>query len=298
MARYYLPLVRWARSRGSLHGAARRMLPFVPDVPITMHIPELGRFCFGLRRHRWLMGNNCLAPHALILGMFQRLTRPGDVFYDVGANIGYYTRFIVRHLPVSRVVAFEPMRANVRILKRNIALGRCADRVTLLPIALGDSEGEEDLQVDDIGDGSAVLDRISGGQPAEPRRLLGLSGRVERTRVERLDDVIRRLELPPPNVIKIDTEGAEVIVLRGAQETLRRHRPRLAIALHGPERARETLELLEQARYAAFGYVRTMDGEAYRRLGIADAERLSNNNIIASTDGTELCDPIIPFRFD
>jgi FkbM family methyltransferase len=292
MPRFYLPLVNWIRRHPMVRSVARSAVLMVPDWPVTMNVPELGRFRFGLRRHRWLMGANCFAGHGLVLGMFKRLIRPGDVFYDVGANIGYYMRYVLNHFPVSRVVAFEPMRANVKILRGNVELGGCGERVMVLPIALGDVNSDEELQIDDVGDGSAVLDRISGGQAAEPRRIYGLKPKTERIEVRRLDDVIAREGLAPPNVMKIDTEGAERIVLEGALRTLEQHKPRLAIALHGPEHAQETLELLSRIGYVSYGMVTEGGAKVYRRLDAGGAGLLGDNNIISSTEEEDLREPI------
>ncbi|HEX2972066.1 MAG TPA: FkbM family methyltransferase [Tepidisphaeraceae bacterium] len=294
MPKFYLPLVNWIRAHPGIHKLARSTMLMVPDLPITMNVPELGRFRFGFRRHRWLMGAHCFAGHALILGTFQHLIKPGDVFYDVGANIGYYTRFILAHFPVSHLVAFEPMTANLKMLRANIEFANCQDKVTLMPVALGDTNTDEELQIDDVGDGSAVLSRISGGQAAEPRRQYGLKPKGEIISVIRLDDAIARHHLPPPQVIKIDTEGAECIVLQGARQTLLQHRPRLAIALHGPQHARETLQLLGGIGYVCYGLVFENGQQVYRELNASQAESLADNNIVCSTDPEDVNQPIEP----
>lgn len=295
MRQLYVTVKDRVKASPAFYRAARLALRAVPDVPVTTNVPELGRFRFGLRRHRWLLGANCLGGHATTLATFHRLVRPGDTFYDVGANIGYYTRFVVRHLPVARVISFEPMSANVRLLRANVEIGGYADRVRVFPFALGDAERREDLQVDDMSDGSAVLTSISGGRPSEGRRHLGLAPKTEPIEVLRMDDVVARESLPPPNVIKIDTEGAEASVLRGAMETLRRHRPRLAVSLHGAERGAEALAALADAGYACYGFMRDGEkGRVYRRIGAGEADDVADNNIVCSTDEADVREPTRP----
>jgi FkbM family methyltransferase len=297
MRQLYVTVKDRVKASPAFYRAARLALRAVPDVPVTMNVPELGRLRFGLRRHRWLLGANCLGGHATTLATFHRLVRPGDTFYDVGANIGYYARFVLRHLPVGRLVAFEPMSANVRLLQANVELGGYGggDRVTVLPFALGDRAGREDLQVDDMSDGSAVLTSISGGRASEGRRHLGLAPKTEQIEVLRMDDVIARESLPPPNVIKIDTEGAEASVLRGATETLRRHRPRLAVSLHGAERGAEALAALADAGYACYGFMRDgSGGRVYRRIDVGEADDVADNNIVCSTDEADVREPTRP----
>jgi FkbM family methyltransferase len=291
----YVTVKERLKASPALYRVGHLALRAVPDVPVTMNVPELGRLRFGLRRHRWLLGANCLGGHTATLATFHRLVRPGDTYYDVGANIGYYTRFVLRHLPVGRLMAFEPMSANVRLLRANVEIGGYADRVRVFPFALGDAERREDLQVDDMSDGSAVLTSISGGKASEGRRHMGLAPKTERIEVRRMDDVVARESLPPPNVIKIDTEGAEATVLRGGMETLRRYRPRLAVSLHGAERGEEALAALAEAGYACYGYMLDdAKGRVYRRIGVGEADGVADNNILCSTDEADVRDPVAP----
>ena len=273
------------------------MIRCVPDITVTRHVDDLGRFSFGLRRHRWMFESRPLRPHARNLGMFARLVDPGCVAYDVGANIGYYTRFIARHLQPAEVVAFEPMTANLKVLRRN-AQGSSPVPVRVLPIALSDRDDRELLQLDDLSDGSSVLDRISGGQPSETRQRLGLRGKTEEVHVRTLDRVIPEERLEPPGFIKIDTEGAEATVLVGAKETLDRHGPHIAIASHGPDLVEQVLDLLSPLGYHAFGFLRDGDALRYGRLDASTRSSLGDNNFVTSRDEARLTDPISPFCFN
>ncbi len=277
---------------GPLNRLARSAAAALPDVRVTRTVNHLGPFRFSLRRQHWLMGVDNFEGHRRILGMFARLTRPADAFYEVGANIGYYARFVAAHLPVSELIAFEPMAGNLALLRPNLLRARVPSRI--FPLALSDENGTADLQVDDVADGSAVLDRLTGGGASEGRAARGLRPKVETVEVRRLDDLIASENLPPPGVMKIDTEGAEGLVLAGAAETLRAARPRLVIATHGPDKVRRVIELLTPAGYFVYGYVRDGSGEVYRRLEAADAEQLADNNLVASTDVSDVEAPIEP----
>ena len=262
---------------------------------VTRAVPHLGPLRFSVRRQHWLMGRDNFGGHRRIFGMFARLIRPGDTFYEVGANTGYYARFLLHHLPVGSLVAFEPMAGNLDLLRRNLELGGFAPgRWRVEPLALSDEDGTADLQVDDVADGSAVLDRLTGGAASGGRAARGLAPKVERVPVRRLDGLIADDGLPPPGVMKVDTEGAEALVFAGAAGTLREHRPRLVIATHGPDKVAATIGVLEPLGYQVWGYAADGGGEVYRRLGVADADGLADNNLIASTDEADVREPIEP----
>jgi FkbM family methyltransferase len=255
-------------------------IKLLSDAPATRDIPPIGAFTFRRRRHRWLLGADPFGGHhAQTLALFRALIRPGDVVYDIGANIGYYTRHIAQIMNARTVVAFEPMSENADLLEANVALGRLGDRVRVFRAALSDHDGQESLQIDDVMGGTAVLDSVSQGNASESRAHLGLPPKSERVTVVRLDRLVQEQQLPMPRFIKIDTEGAEALVLKGGLETLRRARPRLAIAVHGPGPTRATLDLLIGLDYAVFGEVKR---GSVQRLRLEDADRLANNNITAA----------------
>jgi FkbM family methyltransferase len=190
------------------------------------------------------------------------------------------------------------MTKNYDLLDTNITMGHLQSRVRLYRMALSDTEGEEELQIDDMNSGSAVLNSVSGGAASEGRRSFELPPLTERVRIARLDDTIERENLRPPNMMKVDTEGAEVKVLRGARNTLTTHRPRLAIALHGEDKARDTVALLRELGYIVCGFVAEPDnrtgGSTYRQLSPGDAPILANNNIVASFDPGDVMDEVVP----
>ena len=294
MSRLLTRLANFARSRPLLHRSAHAAVRLIPDVRCTVRVTELGRLRIRLRRHRWFLWSSFAHSDALTLGMFERLIHPGDIVYDIGANIGLYTRIMLTWFDARQVIAFEPMRDNFELLQANGALGNISDRVHAFPIALGDTEGDEPLQVDDMTSGTAVLSSVSGGEASVGRREFGLPPLTEMVTVATLDRFIQREHLPPPNVMKIDTEGAEVKVLTGARETLRRHRPRLVIALHDRDKIIHTLQLLESLDYDCFGIVRDGDRTIYRQVHSEDADSLANNNIAASCNRDDVRDEIMP----
>ena len=137
--------------------------------------------------------------------LLRQLVRPGQVFIDAGAQLGQYT--LVAAGLGATVHAFEPNPATFSMLERNIHLNQL--EVILNPAALSDRSGMitlYDSTVDNIG--SASL-----------RPPYNYSGATHQVHCMTLDEYGVR-----PDVLKIDTEGAELLVLRGGQHVLS-HRP-------------------------------------------------------------------------
>jgi FkbM family methyltransferase len=300
MANPIIAAADWARRRRSVRSIGRTAARLIPDLPWTLRVPDLGPLRVRLRRHRWYLYEEFGRSDDLAFGGLRRLIRPGDVVYDIGANIGVYARVMIQWMEAGTVIAFEPMTENLDLLQSNVRLGHLEDRVRVVPLALSDRDGTEDLQIDDVSSGTAVLSRVSGGKPSAGRQHRGLGTKTEQVEVARLDSTVTALSLPPPAVMKIDTEGAEAMVVRGGIETLSAHRPRLAIATHGEQPAHEKIELLRPLGYACFGFARSDDdggGRTWRELTEDDAGRLADNNILASMEPAELTEPIEAWSF-
>ena len=147
--------------------------------------------------------------------------RPGMVICDAGANIGYYTlQFRARVGSGGRVLAFEPHPHTRERLQRNLALNGYAD-VAVLPYAVGDHNREVELSTP-VGrtHGESTLGTVDG--EGVERHSVGM-----RTLESVWPEAVSRLDL-----IKVDVEGAEELVLEGAQELLRRHRPDLVMEVN------------------------------------------------------------------
>ena len=148
--------------------------------------------------------------------------RPGDRVWDVGANVGLYSSLFSRVVGATgKVFAFEPSPTN--FIRLTSAVGSL-DNVVLVPIALGDTAGR--LAFAEGSDATGATSRVVG----ETADLTGTTIEVE---VRRGDELILSTEASDPDVIKIDTEGFELEVLRGLEQTLRRPKLRaLFIEIH------------------------------------------------------------------
>jgi FkbM family methyltransferase len=136
--------------------------------------------------------------------------------YDVGANCGW---FAVRAARTGRAVrAFEPVPTTADSAERNLARIAGAD-ARVVRSAVGEAAGSATLHLYSSSGNNSLHERTL--PPGHPLRRTGALD----VPVIRLDDLVGTDGYPAPSLIKIDVEGAELAVVRGARETLARHRP-------------------------------------------------------------------------
>jgi FkbM family methyltransferase len=153
--------------------------------------------------------------------LISRVLDPGEVFWDVGANLGYFTLLAAACLKnTGRVAAFEPGCSTFEVLEKNISLNPFAN-ILLVPLAVSDREGEALLYTTaGSADGRANLFRGGADQTES-----------ERVRTVTLDGWRRGEGLPGPDFIKLDVEGAELAALTGARQTLSQGDPLLLVEM-------------------------------------------------------------------
>jgi FkbM family methyltransferase len=136
--------------------------------------------------------------------------------YDVGANVGIFTiPLAIRLRDAGRVVAFEPYPPNVARLQSHLALNHSSN-VDVLPVAAGDFDGAIGLRID--------------SDPARATTVgMGAEGRTLAVSCRKLDSVWYESGQPKVVAVKIDVEGSEVAVIRGAARLIEACRPALLI---------------------------------------------------------------------
>ncbi len=250
-----------------------------------------------MRRNRSYWLRSPLTHEWYPLSALSHFVRPGDTVWDVGANVGLYSLILTRIFKARRVVAFEPMAQNRPLLSHNITVGGVADKVHIVPCALGNVDEETDFQTDDIQSASGTLNVVTGGQACVAREKIGLPPITERVQCRSVDSLVAADELPKPNVMKIDVEGAERILLDGASEFLRLHDARLVIETHGAEVSRACLEFLfDHGFFVAACVPENVDRRRHKRLDRAAIRTISGQYdahfIVASKIDSDLDFPI------
>ena len=216
---------------------------------------------FTVRRQGvlWELNPDCLIQRAVYnLSVFERKetewlkaqVETDWVFFDVGANFGYYSMLVsAASEGRARVYAFEPLASNCALIERNKSLNDFG-RLRVFKTALSDEEGEVGFFVPPASC-SGVGHIIEGGDAAH-------EGRIETVPATTLDSFAARHGVEKLDFLKVDVEGAETRVLRGGRETLKRFRPLIMIEFF-PEglkglntSADELLALIHELGYDTF----------------------------------------------
>lgn len=154
--------------------------------------------------------------------LFERLVKPGQVVFDIGAHVGYYTLLAARLVgDAGRVYAFEPEPKNFALLQQNITLNGYRN-VIAVNEAVTDSCGPRELFLSGLDNGFHSLFQLKLRQDPNPR---GVS--IDATT---LDAFTERLGWPRIDVIKMDIEGGETAAFQGMERLLERS-PALSLVL-------------------------------------------------------------------
>ena len=141
---------------------------------------------------------------------FRAAVRPGDVVLDVGANLGAYTLLFGMWTGTrGHVYAFEPAPLPYAGLQAHVALNALSGHVTAVPLAVTSADGSADF----LADGADGANRLVRDQDSAAAGVVKVAATT-------LDSFCRERGVTP-HVIKIDAEGAELDVLRGARDTIR-----------------------------------------------------------------------------
>jgi FkbM family methyltransferase len=145
-----------------------------------------------------------------VLERFLSGLEPTDVVFDIGASVGLYTVFAASILNQGQVYAFEPDPSTYARLQENVRLNQL-DNVKFIPWAVSDREGEVMLYTDGVeGFAPSIIHQERQGAPTGEVRVPACS----------LDIALSRGELSPPDILKVDVEGAEALCLLGCRQIL------------------------------------------------------------------------------
>lgn len=175
------------------------------------------------------------------IAIFEKLLRPGDNVIDVGANLGCHTVPMARAVaPDGAVLAFEPQPRVFQLLASNAVVNGLSN-VRLFPMGCAAQPGtiffpEKDYSVDGNFGATSIEAMQASTDDGREARQIG-----QHVQIVRIDDVF---DLDALRLIKIDVEGMEADVIRGAERTIRTHRPIIFVENEIAERSEALLRLI------------------------------------------------------
>jgi FkbM family methyltransferase len=203
--------------------------------PLNFKIPPSGVIQLRSGQNRFKLATNqtsYLTQRLFWYGMnsfeytdiFSRLIRKMDVFFDVGSNIGYYTILACSVNDKIKVHSFEPARGAAVYLKKNVNINNIEQRVQIEEIALSDSA--DTLMFHEVENDKYRFTRhILSGESNASTKNLDREYKAFEVASTTLDEYCEKNDITSIDLIKIDTEGAEYSILKGAEQTISTSRP-------------------------------------------------------------------------
>jgi FkbM family methyltransferase len=216
------------------------LLPVLPPKPAGFEavLPDGNRIQLyyheSLGLSTLLHGNFEVAEAKLLA----ELARPNSIAIDIGANVGLHTVMLARAVGAGgRVWAIEPLPSNIDRLKKNIALNRL-ENVTIIEVALGSSEYQGEIMEPEDGAFASFVS-VPGSQSFSRRKVP----------VRKLDSLIDPEIVKDISVVKLDVEGFEIEVLKGANKLLRVFSPSILVEANTKEMAAKLSQWMSRNSY-------------------------------------------------
>lgn len=144
----------------------------------------------------------------------------GEVVYDIGANVGFYTVLMARLVgPTGAVAAFEPLPETADAARHNARMNRF-DHVAVFANAVGRRAGQVRMVLGQESTWAKLADHASTGPTVDVAMVA-------------IDDLVESGTIRPPAFVKIDVEGAELEVIEGMRRTIAASRPTILCEMHG-----------------------------------------------------------------
>jgi FkbM family methyltransferase len=240
--------------------------PWYHDLKIFLYL--------GNDASRLFFVGGCYEPNEFFF--LNRTLKPGMTFVDVGANEGFYSVFAAKLVgELGQVIAIEPDPSMLERLKRNIILNGIQN-ISIVQCAVSSYSGVENLSIAEYGhEGITALGTCVPNPLVKTRKVI-------KTVVKPLDEILSERGIKNVHFVKIDAEGSEVHVLRGAEQIIRASRPILQLEIND-----QALEAQNSSSEELINLLKTWDYQAYRfgesgEITTIGTTTVTNENIIAA----------------
>jgi len=184
--------------------------------------------------------SSCIQREYTLLPGF--LANPNYIILDIGANVGFYTVIQAKRLKGGKCFSFEPNPNVVSLLQENVKLNKLEEVVEVLPFAVGSLSG--DVMFDDFG-ALSTRASIATGRGLRPRRVPMIT----------LDWFVAKYGIPRIDLVKIDVEGSEVEVLKGATKVALPMTKRIVLEYHGSSRLAEVRYICAESGFTEIHHI-------------------------------------------
>jgi FkbM family methyltransferase len=174
---------------------------------------------------------------------FLRESKSAPVIYDIGSNIGYFSLLAALNKN-SKIYSFEPVPKVAEQFRLLMGLNGLSEKVKLSEVALSNELGKIKMVTPGAHEQGLMVSALRGQKVDIDDSIL-----VDMTT---LDHLVFEENFPPPDLIKLDVEGAEAMVLDGGERTLMYHKPRLLIEVHGLEPAEKCWSIFERCHAVVY----------------------------------------------
>lgn len=148
------------------------------------------------------------------INMIFRLISDGSVIFDIGANIGWYSLNIRNKIKNSFIYAFEPIRSNYDLIKKNIRLNNL-NNIKVYNLGLSNKNDKIIFYYNPSKTGNTSIKNLS-----DSRNVIKIA-----CNVKKMDDFVKKNNIKKIDFIKCDVEGAELLVFKGGKESLQKYKP-------------------------------------------------------------------------
>ncbi len=198
-----------------------------------------------------------------------KLDLTGKVAFDIGTHIGFHSLCFAKIVgDKGRVISFEPNKTNIERIK--YILGENSDlakRIQLCEVALSDKNGQMDLVcTDNVENGTSSGGFLDQASTLFDKKGYEMHGGFKRYQVKtvRLDDIEKQLGVKEkPYLIKMDTEGAEGLILDGALEFIRKYSPIILMEVHSIDNMFQVMNTFLKCDYEVELLKKELDGRCF-----------------------------------
>jgi len=144
------------------------------------------------------------------------------IFWDIGANIGLYSIYAAINFPKSTIISFEPSTSNLNILSRNISLNNLEKQINIFQIGLTNINNKFFIMSETTLEEGGALSSFGKNYNFEGKKI----DKINKYSIfgTKIDYLIFNNILKIPDYIKIDVDGTEHIILKGAEKTLKKNK--------------------------------------------------------------------------